>query len=104
MDEKAALRLALSKCPLCDSHVTVTGDAVKATSDYDCGKCGKYTFYDYLLEQISEEQYWPQTRKRLALALQRGVVSKRAFETELDISKAGEEWNKALEEDKKKQR
>lgn len=76
------------ECPLCDSHATVIGNAATASSDYDCDKCGKYTFDDYLYGQVFTAQHWEQTRMRLALALQQGVAPVRVFNDEQDIMKA----------------
>jgi hypothetical protein len=60
------------ECPLCASHATVLGIPEILTSEYDCDQCGEYTFYDRLLYQMSREEHWEQTRKRLALALKQG--------------------------------
>jgi hypothetical protein len=86
-----AARTALARwnqggCPLCDSRraTTVAGDARLHTTDYQCDKCGPYTFDDDLLRRMENSQDWEQTRERLALALQRGVVRNRRFETEQD--------------------
>ena len=76
------------KCRLCDSHATAVGNQSLKTTEYDCVACGRYSFDDRLLWQMSSSQHWEQTRKDLASALQKGVVSNRHFETEQDIGMA----------------
>ena len=77
-------------CLLCDSQAgVITGDdRTRKTTDYKCDKCGEYTFYDPLLSDLSGRQGWEQTRKRLSLALQQGVVRNRRFETAQDVGVA----------------
>ena len=83
----ALMRWNQEGCPLCDSRrvTSVAGDARIHATDYQCDKCGPYTFDDDLLRRMQNSQAWEQTRERLALALQRGVVRNRRFETEQDV-------------------
>lgn len=98
---RAALARWSQGCPLCDSHrVTIAGDATGHTTDYECNCCGTYRFNDDLLSRMSVEQYWEQTRKRLALALQRDVLCNRRFDTEQDIGVTIGDLDKAFQRDR----
>ena len=84
-------------CPLCDSHATEKFDGPTSTLHFHCEKCGEYRISDILLAMMLTEHHWEQMRKRLGLALQRGVVRNRVFNHEQDIMNAMGELNRATD-------
>lgn len=75
-------------CFLCDSAAKNTYLGQTKMWECECSACKQFEIYAPLLEEMRKSQHWPQTRTRLALALQKGVVNNRVLKTERDIMDA----------------